>query len=966
LVFIEWHLTRSGQYPQNCSIYPYRKTGYDASHPSQGKQKGIMKTLSFVLISLLTAVALTSCGGGGSSSGGPVTSTLTFPLQSGMKASAAQGYSIDFTVSGTCNGTANLTSSTPIPTTFEGVAAASSLGTVSLSLSNCTPSYFSSSSTDYYDVNYVPLGTITSSGEYGVYTTTPAIPVSVKVGDTGTIGTKIYYTNNTKIFSTGQDVISYVIAPDTANTAIVNIVDKSYDSDGILNVTEQDRYRIKADGSLIPVSADIQFANGDTTHFVLTAIPDTSPPSILSTHPTSYSINVPTTTVITATFNEAVDPATVTAAKFTLKDGTTSISGTVTYSGRTATFTPAAFLTPSTVYTAKITTDVKDLAGNAMSSNYSWQFQTSAPDLTPPTVISTSPVNSATAVAVNSAITATFSEPVDPATITTTEFTLMNGTTPVSGTVTYSGTTATFTLATPLAYGTLYTASISNGVKDLLGNAMAATYTWTFTTGAAPDITPPTVSSVSPADTSTGAGLNQAVTATFSETLTASTVNSATFTLKNGTISISGAVIYSATTATFTPSVPLTLNTVYTATITTGVKDLSGNPMSTNYTWTFTTFALDPSLLPPLSQSVAYQNDYAHSGLVTFGTPITFPASPSWSVTLNGAVSYPLIAGGRVFVTTAGIGTGNGTQLYALDKQSGSILWGPVAIVGNSLWSGLAYDHGKVFVINFEGLLKSFDAATGQAGWSMNLPYVYWADSAPTAVNGIVYVGAASTGTVYAVSESSGNLLWQAAVNGGGQSSPAVSSDGVFVTYPCQAYKFDPLTGATLWHYSGGCSGGGGRTAAYANGLLYMRDWSTTLGLIFNAATGAQTGNFSTNISTPIPAFTTQTGFFQIAGTLQGIDLSTHNVLWSFAGDGHLVSAPIVIDQVVIVGSSSGTVYALDAATGSQIWSGSAGAAITGPDEQNVSQPLTGFGAGEGYLVVPAGKVLSAWHISGP
>jgi outer membrane protein assembly factor BamB len=89
-------------------------------------------------------------------------------------------------------------------------------------------------------------------------------------------------------------------------------------------------------------------------------------------------------------------------------------------------------------------------------------------------------------------------------------------------------------------------------------------------------------------------------------------------------------------------------------------------------------------------------------------------------------------------------------------------------------------------------------------------------------------------------------------------------------------------------------------------------------------------------------------------------------VLWSFAGDGHLVSAPIVIDNRVIVGSGTGNVCVLDAATGTQIWSGSAGAAISGPDEQGVSQPLAGIGAGEGYLIVPAGSVISAWHISGP
>jgi len=138
------------------------------------------------------------------------------------------------------------------------------------------------------------------------------------------------------------------------------------------------------------------------------------------------------------------------------------------------------------------------------------------------------------------------------------------------------------------------------------------------------------------------------------------------------------------------------------------------------------------------------------------------------------------------------------------------------------------------------------------------------------------------------------------------------------------------------------------------------------LGQVFDAAVGTQSGNFNATSPTPIPAFSTQTGFFQSGGTLQGVDLSTHNPLWSFIGDGRIVSAPIVIDDVVIVGSTSGNVYAVDGTTGSQIWIGSAGAPIAGPDEQNVAEPLTGFGAGEGYLIVPAGNVITAWHIAGP
>ncbi len=138
-----------------------------------------MNKLSDVLISLLSAIVLASCGGGGSTSGEPVASSQSFPLQSVMKASVEQGSSIDFTVTGTCGGTANIASSTPTYSTFEGITAMSSTGTATLSLTNCTPSFISGTSTNYFDSNYMPLGTINSRGEYGVYTVPPVIPASV-------------------------------------------------------------------------------------------------------------------------------------------------------------------------------------------------------------------------------------------------------------------------------------------------------------------------------------------------------------------------------------------------------------------------------------------------------------------------------------------------------------------------------------------------------------------------------------------------------------------------------------------------------------------------------------------------------------------------------------------------------------------------------------------------------------------
>lgn len=235
---------------------------------------------------------LASCGGGGgggSSGGGsttptgPVTSTLSFPLKAGLTNSIINNPSTYFNISGTCSGTASNSGLAPITATFEGVSGISEVTTQTISLSNCTPASTIGFSTDYFDINYVPLGSTFSDGTYSVFPTPPSIPTSVKVGDTGTLGTSNNYLNSTKTVLTGTDAISYVIEPDTATTAIVNKIDKSFNSLGVLTSTEQDRFRIAADGTLTPVSTDIQAANGSTTHLVLTALPATTPTVIVST-----------------------------------------------------------------------------------------------------------------------------------------------------------------------------------------------------------------------------------------------------------------------------------------------------------------------------------------------------------------------------------------------------------------------------------------------------------------------------------------------------------------------------------------------------------------------------------------------------------------------------------------------------------------------------------------------------------
>ena len=138
-----------------------------------------------------------------------------------------------------------------------------------------------------------------------------------------------------------------------------------------------------------------------------------------------------------------------------------------------------------------------------------------------PLVTLTDPLNNATGVALNSKLSVSFNVAMNPTTITSSTFTLAQGSTAVSGAVTYTGTTATFTPASNLEPNKIYTGTITTGAKSTAGAALASNFTVSFTTGAAPDILPPTVISTEPLNNATGVARNQVVAVTFSEAMSA-------------------------------------------------------------------------------------------------------------------------------------------------------------------------------------------------------------------------------------------------------------------------------------------------------------------------------------------------------------------------------------------------------------------------------------------------------------
>ena len=244
---------------------------------------------------------------------------------------------------------------------------------------------------------------------------------------------------------------------------------------------------------------------------------DTTRPRVVVTAPLTTNpgptADVPSNAAITAAFTQDMSPATITAASFKLTCAAPCVSptGAVTYNvgSRTAVLTPETALTVGATYTATITTEATDLAGNALAgdqaalpaaSDYVWSFTTSAPGPAANiSVLSTKPSAGELAVCPAASINATLRVPsglrLDATTVNSATFTVTGpaSTAVVAASVVLdaaTGTIATFTPHGPLIEGEVYTATMmggADGVRDLAipANEMLSNFKWEFTAGAA-------------------------------------------------------------------------------------------------------------------------------------------------------------------------------------------------------------------------------------------------------------------------------------------------------------------------------------------------------------------------------------------------------------------------------------------------------------------------------------------------
>jgi len=357
-------------------------------------------------------------------------------------------------------------------------------------------------------------------------------------------------------------------------------------------------------------------------------------------------------------------------------------------------------------------------------------------NLTSPMVTNFSPENGATGVAVNQSISVTFTLALNPSSVDANTFTLMQGTTPVAGTVSYYGKTALFKPLTDLSKDTLYTALISNSVMDLAGNTLPEAISWTFTTGEVDTVAPYIVSTIpsftsnfpvdpnNPFASNNNVPVNDSIIAFFNEAMDPSTINTSTFTLMQGTTPVAGTVNFDGfETAIFTPLSNLSQNTGYIATITTGATCLGGNTLAQNFVWSFTTGPAQttvPMVVSMIPSSNATSVATNSSIVATFSEAIN-------PMTINGS-SFTLMEGTTLIPGTVsfdGVNTAVFDPLANLDSGTTYTVTitsdvtdlGGIHMASNVTWS---FTTGQGLIVS--PTVAATDPTDGATGIAANAP----------------------------------------------------------------------------------------------------------------------------------------------------------------------------------------------------------------------------------------------------
>jgi outer membrane protein assembly factor BamB/predicted phosphodiesterase len=324
--------------------------------------------------------------------------------------------------------------------------------------------------------------------------------------------------------------------------------------------------------------------------------------------------------------------------------------------------------------------------------------------------------------------------------------------------------------------------------------------------------------------------------------------------------------------------------------------------------------ALPPAPAPTLGDWPQLQGDPAHTGRTA--SPVAPPLVVRWATDVGAHVrgGSPVVHDGRVFVGVEDLSDGTQGGMVALDAATGATLWEDRT--GVSVHNAAAASDGVVVFIDADGALQADDAATGRRLWSVDLvPGAHSAcfvSTAPAIDDGLVFAGTAQQFGAYDLA--SGARAWTA--------SPLQDADGP-TTYTTPAIAagevFDGFGYATNAFYTWAVADGTPHwTVSYPDYFSVQVSPVVDGGIVFNV-----------NVDNTAQAWDVASGH-----TIWSRDIDGGGLMWGYAP----VATPAVAQGRLFVATPHQFLYALDAATGAEVWRASGGYASIHAVKYRVSE----------------------------
>jgi len=315
-----------------------------------------------------------------------------------------------------------------------------------------------------------------------------------------------------------------------------------------------------------------------------------------------------------------------------------------------------------------------------------------------------------------------------------------------------------------------------------------------------------------------------------------------------------------------------------------------------------------------------YRGNAARTGEIDDLGPVQ-PPSERWRNTTGSTVSAaPLIVGPTLYA-----GDLAGT-LLALAADDGREIWSYKT--GVAIWSSAALAGDTVFVGNEDGVVFAISAVSGEKRWSFETDENI--ESSPAVVDGVVCFGGWD-GRVYALDQNDGSERWSRQIGSMVRASPAVADGVVYAPSDSDGvFALDLQTGEPIWHFSERPILGA-TTAALSEGLLYVVGAADGDLVALNLADGSLAWQIHLDeLSTPAPAvaqglvYSASEGFNQQSGqytkSVQAHDARTGEPVWSYEPLDFAWADPLIASEILYLSDISGTIYALDAGNGAELW----------------------------------------------